>query len=85
MKQRSSPSLTRIVVELLAVVLLQFLLSHLLMHVRLLDHLLSPGSDSAIALGATTAFLLLRMFVILFASGWFIARLWLFITRANRA
>lgn len=81
MKKRQPPGIVRIIVELAAVILLQFTLAHVLMHARLLDHLLAPGKDSGAALGVTTAFLLLRMFVLLFAPGWFLARLWLWRTR----
>ncbi len=84
MKTRLPTTLRRIILELLVVILLQFALSHVLTHVRLLDHLLSPGSESNIALGVTTAFLLLRMFVMLFAPGWFIARLWLWWSRQKQ-
>lgn len=83
MKRRPPVTLQRIVVELVAVVLLQLILSHALAQVSLLDHLLSPGSNSNIALGVTTAFLLLRMFVLLFAPGWFFARLWLWWSRSR--
>jgi hypothetical protein len=85
MNKRPPITLRRIVVEFAMIVLLQFALAHVLMHFRLLDHLLSPGRDSGVALGVTTAFLLLRMFVLLFAPGWFLARLWLWMTRAKRA
>lgn len=81
MKKRPPVTPRRIVIELLMVVLLQLALAHALMHFRVLDHLLSPGRDSSIALGVTTAFLLLRMFVLLFAPGWFLARLWLWMSR----
>jgi hypothetical protein len=81
MKRRPPVTLKRIVLEFAAVVVLQFILSHALAQVSLLDHLLSPGSNSNIALGVTTAFLLLRMFVLLFAPGWFLARLWLWWSR----
>jgi len=85
MKNRQPPTLLRIIVELAVVVLLECVLAYALAHIRLLDHLLSPGSDSQIALGATAAFLLLRMFVLLFAPGWFLSRLWLFFTRPKTA
>ena len=85
MKKRPPSSLRRIGVEFLAVVLVQWLLSLGLMHARILDHLLSPGSDSKIALGVITGFFLLRMFVLLFAPGWLLARLWLWWTRPGRA
>lgn len=85
MKHRRPPTLKRIVIELIAVVLLQFVLSHLLSRVRLLDHLLSPGGNSNIALGITTGFLLLRMFVMLLCPGWFFARLWLWWSRSKSA
>lgn len=85
MKKRQPPSLVRIVVEFVAVILLQLGLAYGLIHLRLLDHLLSPGKDSGGALGVITAFLLLRMFVLLFAPGWFLARLWLWRTRRNAA
>ena len=77
MRNRPPVTLRRIVIELIVIVALQLALSYVLMHCRFLDHLLSPGRDSNIALGVTTAFLMLRMFVILFAPGWFLARLWL--------
>jgi hypothetical protein len=81
MKKRTPPTLLRIVIEFVAIILLQLALAHALMRFRVLDHLLSPGRDSAVALGVTAAFLLLRMFVLLFAPGWFLARLWLWMSR----
>lgn len=85
MKKRPSPGILRIFVEFIAVILLQLALAYGLMHLRLLDHLLSPGKDSGGALGVITAFLLLRMFVLLFAPGWLLARLWLWRTHRNPA
>lgn len=81
MKKRPPVTLVRIVVELIAIIVIQFALSYALMYFRVLDHLLSPGADSRIPLGITIVFLLLRMFVLLFAPGWFLARLWLWASR----
>ena len=81
MKHRPPVILKQIILEFAAVVVLQFILSHGLAQVSLLDHLLSPGSNSHIGMGVTTAFLLLRIFVLVLAPGWFFARLWLWMSR----
>lgn len=85
MSKRPPPTLARIATEFVVLVLLQLGLSYALQHARVLEHLLSPGANSRIALGLTTAFLLLRMFVMLFAAGWLLARCWLWVTQAPRS
>jgi len=85
MKKRTPTSLRRIGIEFCVIVLLQYLLSLVLLHANILDHLLSPGSDSTVALGIITGFFMLRLFVLLFAPGWLLARLWLWWTRPGRA
>lgn len=85
MSKRPPPTLARIAIEFVVLVVLQLGLSYALQHARVLEHLLSPGSDSRIALGLTTAFLLLRMFVMLFAPGWLLSRCWLWATQAPRS
>lgn len=47
------------------------------------EHMLSPGTDSRVALGVTAMFLLLRSFVLVAAPGWVLARLWLRATRGR--
>lgn len=48
---------------------------------NVLEHLLSPGAGSRVALGVTAVFLLLRGFTLVLAPGWVLARLWLWWTR----
>lgn len=83
--RRPPPTLRRILLEFAAVALLHLALLHVLARVRLLEHLLAPGPGSALALAATTMFLLLRMFLLLFGPGWLLARLWLWFTRPEAA
>lgn len=85
MRSRKPVTPFRIVAEFAVVLALQFALSFVLMQAHVLDHLLSPGRESVLALGVTTAFLLLRMFVMLFSAAWLFARLWLWWSAPARA
>ena len=84
MKHRA-PSLRRILIEAAVLVAVHFVLLQILARVNLLEHLLAPGADSRFALGVTAAFLLLRVFLFVFAPGWLLARLWLRATRTSVA
>ncbi len=80
--RRLFPSpLRRILLELAALLVVHFVLVQILARVRLLEHLLAPGPGSLLALAVTGIFLALRLFVCLFAPGWFLARLWLLMSR----
>lgn len=81
MKHRPPPTLRRIVLEFLALIALHFALLQVLARARLLEHLLAPGPGSRVALAVTAAFLLLRLFLIVFGTGWLLARLWLWASR----
>jgi len=81
MKRRQPPTLRRILCEFIALLILQAMLARALSHMSILDHLLSPGAESRLALGLTACFLLLRMFVLLFSPAWLCVRLWLWATR----
>lgn len=80
---RRPPTLRRVVLEFLAVVLLHEISLHLLARTRLMEHLLSPGSDSRWAILATVMFLLIRMFLLALGPGWLLARIWLWATREH--
>ena len=82
---RRPPTLRRILIEATALVATHFVLLRILARVNLLEHLLAPGADSRFALGVTAAFLLLRVFLLVFAPGWLLARLWLRATRTSVA
>ena len=73
--------LRRILLEAAALLALHFALVQILARVHLLEHLLAPGPGSLFALAVTGIFLVLRLFVFVFAPGWFVARLWFFISR----
>jgi hypothetical protein len=79
------PTLGRIVGDAAILLALHFTLAHVLAHARLLEHLLSPGPGSRLALAATATFLLLRFFVLVLGPGWIAARLWLLISRPRPA
>ena len=81
MKRRPSPTFRRILVEFAALVAVHFVLLQVLARSHVLEHLLAPGPGSRIALAATAMFLLLRLFLLVFAPGWLLARLWLLTTR----
>ena len=81
--KRRPPTLRRILVEAAVLVAVHFVLLQILARVNLLEHLLAPGADSRLALGVTAAFLLLRVFLFVFAPGWLLARLWLWTTRST--
>lgn len=82
-KKHPAPPVTcrRILLEALALVALHFLAAQALARASLLEHLLSPGTDSRLALGVTAVFMLLRAFTLALAPGWVLARLWLCSTR----
>lgn len=80
MKHRA-PSLRRILIEAAVLVAVHFVLLQILARVNLLEHLLAPSADSHVALGVTAVFLLLRVFLFVFAPGWLLVRLWLRVTR----
>jgi hypothetical protein len=75
------PTLKRILTETAVLLALHLVLMQVLARIHLLEHLLSPGPGSKVAIAVTTMFLLLRIFVIAILPGWFAARLWLFLTR----
>lgn len=74
-------AVARIAAEALGLIVLQWLLTLWLIHTRLLEHLLSPGSRSSGPLIVTGAFLLLRTLVIVLLPGWVLARVWLQATK----
>jgi hypothetical protein len=75
------PTWRRIVLEAAALVMLHFIAAQILARANLLEHLLSPGADSRLALGVTAMFMLLRAFTLVLAPGWVLARFWLFWTK----
>lgn len=79
------PELRRIVIQFTLLVVLQWALAELLSRYQLLEHILSPGKDSAVALVVAVLFMALRMFLLLFGVGWFLARLWLWASRPRNA
>lgn len=79
--KRRPPSLRRILIEAVVLVVVHAVLLHVLARVHLLEHLLAPGAGSLVALPVTAVFLLLRLFLLVFAPGWVIARLWLWATQ----
>jgi hypothetical protein len=79
--KRRPPTIRRILIEAAALGAVHLVLLQILARVDLLEHLLAPGADSRLALGVTAAFLLLRVFLFVFAPGWLLARLWLRATR----
>jgi hypothetical protein len=78
--KRPPPSVRRILIDFAALVLIHAVALRLLAYARLMEHLLSPGAGSRWALTATVMFLLLRMFLLVLAPGWLLARLWLRVT-----
>lgn len=82
--RRPPPTLRRILLEFGALALLHFVLLGILSRVRVMEHLLAPGPGSRFALAITAVFLLLRLFLLMFAPGWLLARLWLLLSRAPR-
>lgn len=82
-KRRVTPPPTgrRILLEAASLALLHFVAAQILARANLLEHLLSPGADSRLALGVTAMFMLLRAFTLVVAPGWVLARLWLLWTR----
>jgi hypothetical protein len=79
--KRPPPTFRRILAEAVVLMLLHEVAIRLLARWRLMEHLLSPGSQSRWAINATVMFLLLRMFLLVLAPGWVLARLWLRATR----
>lgn len=75
------PTWRRIVLEAATLAVLHFVAAQILARASLLEHLLSPGADSRLALGVTAVFMLLRAFTLVFGAGWVLARLWLLWTR----
>lgn len=81
--KRRAPTLRRILLEAAVLVVVHFVFLQGLARVNLLEHLLAPGADSRLALGVTATFLLLRVFLLVFAPGWLLARLWFWVTRPS--
>ncbi len=80
-RSRAAPRLGRIVLELAAVYTLHFLAGQVLVRIALLEQVLSPGPGGRLALAVALGFFALRLFVLLVAPGWFLARIWLLLTR----
>lgn len=78
---RPAPTLGRIALELAVVYALHFAASFALARLSLLEAVLTPGPGGRLALVAALGFFALRLFVLLLAPGWFLARLWLLLTR----
>jgi hypothetical protein len=81
MKPRRTPTRRHILSERLVLVLLHAAAIRLMARYRLMEHLLSPGSQSQAAVGATLVVLMLRMLLFGLAPGWMLSRLWLRATR----
>ena len=79
-KLRQPSRLRGIFIEMGVLIALHFALVQILARVRLLEHLLSPGPGATFALAVTTMFLLLRVFLIVFGAGWFVVRIWLWLS-----
>ncbi len=82
---RRPPTLRRILLEAAALVAVYYALLQILARMNLLEHLLAPGAGSRFALAVTAAFLLLRVFLFVFAPGWLLARFWLWATRSSES
>lgn len=80
-RDTAPPTCRRIVLEATVLALLHFIAAQMLARADLLEHLLSPGAGSRLALGVTAVFMLLRAFTLVFGAGWVLARLWLLWTR----
>jgi len=78
---RPAPTAGRIALERAAMYALHFAASFVLVRLSLLEAVLSPGPGGRLALVAALGFFALRLFVLLLAPGWFLARLWLLLTR----
>ena len=78
--RRPPPTPRRILVEFAVLAALHFVLLHLLARAHVLEHLLAPGPGSRLALAVTAVFLLLRLFLLVVAPGWLLARIWLWLT-----
>jgi len=78
---RRPPTLGRILTETAVLLVLHYVLVLLVYRAGLLEHLLSPGPDSRVALAITSMFLMLRIFVLVLLPGWVMARLWLLASR----
>lgn len=77
--------LQRIALPLVILGTLHFVFVQILLRVRLLEHLLSPGPGSTVALIVTAIFLLFRFFLLVLAPGWFLARFWVWMTKRKPA
>lgn len=84
-RKRSRKSATGIIVETAILIVVQLLAAHLLANANLLEHLLSPGAGSRMALVVVVMFLLLRGFVYVCMPGWLLARLFFHLTRPPKA
>ena len=80
-----SSELKRIVIQFALLVEPEWALAELLSRYQLLEHILSPGKESAFALVVAVSFMALRIFLLLFGVGWFLARLWLWASRPSSA
>lgn len=78
---RPAPTVGRIALELAAMYALHFAASLVFVRLPALEAILSPGLGGRLALIAALGFFALRLFVLLFAPGWFLARLWIILTR----
>lgn len=76
-----SGELIRLLIPFALMVALQWALAELFSRYQLLEHILSPGKESAVALVIAALFLVLRMLFLLFGLGWFLARIWLWGSR----
>jgi hypothetical protein len=76
-------TLIRILVDAAVLVVVHIVLLHVLANMRLLEHLLAPGSQSYWAIAVTIVFLLLRTLLYVVGPSWFVCRLWLWFTRTN--
>ncbi|MFT3783652.1 MAG: hypothetical protein QM790_16690 [Nibricoccus sp.] len=82
MKKRRT--LSRILVEAVAVVILHAVFLQMLAKARLLEHLLAPGGNSFWAIAATVGFLAFRVFLYLLGPGLLLCRLWFWATRNDK-
>ena len=80
---KKSMPLLRIFVRAVTLVALHVVLLNVLAKVRLLEHLLAPGSQSYWAIAVTVAFLLLRTFLYIVGPGWLVCCIWLWYSKAN--
>ncbi len=81
--RRRPPSLRRILFDFAVLIVVHLVLVQILGRVHLLEHMLSPGPGSALALAVTVFFLVVRTILLLLAPGLFLARVWLRITAVS--